>query len=868
MENITPMLKQYQNLKTRYQNSILFFRLGDFYEMFYDDARISSPILNVVLTSRDAGKTGRIPMCGIPYHAKDNYIAKLIKAGLKVAICEQLEDPAAAKGIVKRDVTRVITSGTFIDDNNYESRYLISLIPDKKATGLAFIDAISGLIQTNQYSSDTKIIELISKLPVCECIFPLKEEERIKALFQYPLLRSKNIILSPYDDWCFNADISKKSLCDHFNTQTLKGFGIDELPLAVAGAGALLEYVKQMNRMPMRHICKISLYTDTDYVFISPAAVYGLALEELFKSIDQTLTPLGKRCLKNWIYHPLKTKSSILQRQEAVALLKDNQQVQKELHRLLSNLSDIEKSISRISSNDAAPKDVLALRNSLCRIPNIQNALSCLSQKNPLFVIDDLPAIRNLLLNAINPDMPISNPEGKIIKAGYNKELDCIRSIQENAKQFLKDMQAKEIKRTGINSLKIGYNGVFGYYFEITKANLGSVPADFIRKQTLTNAERFITPELREYEEKILNAEDDILRMEREILRDINKHILDNSDGIFLFSSKIASIDALYSLSKIAVFPGYTAPQICEDTEILINEGRHPVVENALSETFIPNDTLLDCENNHLIIITGPNMAGKSTYVRQTAILVIMAQIGSFIPAKSAKIGLVDKIFTRIGAHDEITKGQSTFMVEMSETADILNNLSDRSLIILDEIGRGTSTYDGLSLAWAIAQYLERHKVRTLFATHFHELTALAKDYPGIKNYNVSVKEWDNEVIFLHKIVPGSTDESYGIYVAKLAGIPREVIQRSRQILMRLELNGKLHDKIRDKSSDETQLSLFADNAEPLSQMFATRTGRDEIIDEITNLDINSHTPLEIANKVQQWKDKITGNGKDIRSPA
>ncbi len=885
------MLKQYRNLKAQYQNSILFFRLGDFYEMFYDDARLSSPILNVVLTSRSSGNNGRIPMCGIPYHAKDTYIAKLIKAGLKVAICEQVEDPATAKGIVKRDVTRVITSGTFIDENSYESRYLVSLAPDKTGIGIAFIDAISGLIQTNQYPNDVKIIQMISKLPVYECIFPVRDETRVKELFKDPLLKMKNITLSPYDDWCFNTDIAEKSLCEHFNTKTLKGFGIDELPQAVAGAGALLEYVKQMNRMPMRHICKISLYTDTDYVFISPAAVYGLALEELFRTIDHTLTPFGKRCLKNWIYHPLKTKSSILKRQEAVTLLKNNQQIQQELHRLLSNLPDIEKSISRISSSEASPKDLLALRNSLSRIPDIQNALETLAPKNTFFSIDDLPEIRNLLLDAINPDMPLSNAEGKIIKAGYHKELDSIRVIQENAKQLLKDLQTKEIKRTGINSLKIGYNGVFGYYIEITKANLGSVPADFIRKQTLANAERFITPELREYEEKILSAQDNILRIEKEILQNITQHILDNSDGIFLFSSKLAALDALYSLCKLALSPGYVAPEISEDTELVINDGRHPVVERVLSEPFIPNDTLLDCENNHLIIITGPNMAGKSTYIRQTAILVIMAQIGSFIPAKSAKIGLVDKIFTRIGAHDEITKGQSTFMVEMSETADILNNLSNRSLIILDEIGRGTSTYDGLSLAWAIAQYLEKQKVRTLFATHFHELTALAQDYPGIKNYNVSVKEWDNEVIFLHKIVPGSTDESYGIYVAKLAGIPREVIERSKQILTRLELSGKLHDKIRDRLSEETQLSLFTDVNQNVGAVPRTgrngdsitntpdvgpvpRTGREndsiaeEIIKEIAGFDINSNTPLQVANKVQQWKERLDKNGKNIRSPA
>ncbi len=797
MDNLTPMLKQYQALKAKYRDSILFFRLGDFYEMFYEDAKISSPILNVVLTSRDAGKTGRIPMCGIPYHAKDTYISKLIKAGLKVAICEQVEDPSLAKGIVQRDVIKIITSGTFIDENSYDSRYLVSILPDKKMAGIAFIDVSSGQIHANQYSDITKIIELISKLSVYECVFPVSEEEKIRGLFKHVLLKIKNITLSPHEDWCFNPDISRKSLSEHFKTNSLKGFGIDELNHAVAASGALLEYLKQMNRVPMRHICKISLYTDSDYVFISPAAAYGLALEDLFKTIDRTLSPFGKRCLKNWVYHPLINIDSILKRQQAVTLLKDTPRIQQELNQLLSNLPDIEKSISRVSSSDAAAKDLLALRNCLCRIPDIQKALIPIKEKNQFFEIDDLPKIRQLLENAINPDLPLSNPEGKIIRQGYNKELDSLRGIQENARELLKNLQAKEIKRSGINSLKIGYNHVFGYYIEITKANLDSVPADYIRKQTLANAERYITPELKDYEEKMLNAQDNILKIEKTLLEDLYKTILDHSVELHIFSSKLSALDALYSLSMLALSNGWSLPQISESTEIIIKDGRHPVVENLLTEPFIPNDTTLDCNENHLMIITGPNMSGKSTYIRQTAILVIMAQIGSYLPAASAKIGLVDKIFTRIGAHDEITKGQSTFMVEMNETSSILNNLSERSLVILDEIGRGTSTYDGLSLAWSIAEYLQKHKSRTLFATHFHELTALEKDHTGVKNYNVAVQEWKDEIVFLHKIVPGGTDDSYGIYVAKLAGIPQEVIQRAKQILSRLELSGKLHDKIR-----------------------------------------------------------------------
>ncbi|MFA5363221.1 MAG: DNA mismatch repair protein MutS [Candidatus Omnitrophota bacterium] len=859
METITPMLRQYQEIKKQYPHCILFFRLGDFYEMFFEDARTAAPILNVVLTSRDAGKTGRIPMCGIPFHAKDTYIAKLIKAGLKVAICEQVEDPAQAKGLVKRDIIRVITSGTFIDENSPDPRYLLSLAFDDKYTGIALSDASSGKILVNQYADKYTILETASKLPVLECIFPAQYEEKTREYFKNPLLKNKQIVLTPFEDWSFNADIAGKSLCEHFHTRTLRGFGIDEMPCAIAAAGALLEYLKQMNRMPMRHIDAISLYLDSESVFISPAAYYGLELEELFKTIDHTLSPLGRRCLKDWLYRPLKAKDPILQRQNAVTLLREEPNIQQELHRLLHNIPDIEKSLSRISCGYAPARDLLALRIALTRLPDIQKTVQPLAGKNPLFAVEDIPETRKLLIDAINPDMPLSNPEGKIIHKGYHQELDSLRDIQENGRQWLKNLQAKEIKRTGINSLKIGFTSVFGYYIEITKSNLSAVPPDYIRRQTLTNAERFIIPELKEFEEKMFSAQDTIVRIEQEILADIQRQVLDQSSGIHAFSGAVARLDALYSLSALSLIAGYTAPGISEDTAISIIDGRHPVVEKVISEHFTPNDILLDCEENHLMIITGPNMSGKSTYIRQTAILVIMAQMGSYIPAKEAGIGLVDKIFTRIGAHDEILKGQSTFMVEMSETAGILNNLSPRSLVILDEIGRGTSTFDGLSLAWAIAEYLEKQKTRTLFATHFHELTVLAEDHPGVKNYNVAVKEWNEEIVFLHKIIPGSTDESYGIYVAKIAGIPRDVIQRSRQILTRLELSGKLHEKIRSRGQEENQLSLFGNIPDPALE---------EIGEELDRLDIDSLPPLSALNKLHEWKEKIEKNGKSTRPTA
>jgi DNA mismatch repair protein MutS len=659
----------------------------------------------------------------------------------------------------------------------------------------------------------------------------------------------KKVTLSSCDDWCFNPDIARKALTEHFGTQSLRGFGIEQWPGAIASAGALLEYLKQMNKQPMRHIARVSSYTDTEYMFISPAAVYGLGLEQLIETIDRSHTAMGKRKLNYWIYHPLKNPLKIRRRQQAVALLKDSSAVQEELGRLLRNIPDIEKCLSRISCGYTHARDFLALRNTLGRLPELQKAVLPLSEKNPLFSIEDVPEIRELLERAISPEIPLSHSEGRIIRKGYHQELDSLRDIQENGRNWLKNLQTEEIKRSGINSLKIGFNKVFGYYIEVTRANLNLVPSEYIRKQTLVNAERFITPQLKEFEEKMLTAQEKVLRIEGELLRGIQKQILDNSAALHLFSSGIARVDVLYSLAQMACSPGYVAPEINETTALIIKEGRHPVVERALAEPFIANDTHLDCEANHLLIITGPNMAGKSTYIRQVAVLAIMAQVGSFIPASSARIGIVDKIFTRIGAHDEITRGQSTFMVEMTETAEMLNNLTPRSLVILDEIGRGTSTFDGLSLAWAIAEYLQENKARTLFATHFHELTALAEEHRGVKNYNVAVKEWKDEIIFLHKIIPGGTDDSYGIYVAKLAGIPKKVVQRSKVILSQLEVYGNLKDKIRNKPLKEQQLSLFDS---PVVDSAAK-----EIRESLESLDLNSLTPLEALNKLSELKRKV-----------
>ncbi len=600
METATPMLRQYQQIKSQHKNCILFFRLGDFYEMFYEDAKLASGILDLVLTSRGRGTPTETPMCGIPYHSAEGYIAKLIKAGLKVAICEQVEDPALAQGIVKRDVVRVITSGTYLDDHSSDPRYLLCLsLPLRVGNadgpiGIAFIDPAAGTIQTNQYDNPHRVIEIMAKLPIYECVYPISAEDKIKQIFNHPLLKIKNIVFSGHDDWCFNTDIAHKTLTQHFALPNLRGFGIEGMSFAIASSGALLEYLKQMNKQPLRHIDRIALYADGKYVYISPAATYGLEIENLFKTINHALSPMGKRKLRYWLYHPLKQPASILQRQAAVTILKDQSEIQKKLQEYLSRIPDIEKSLSKLSSGYSHPKDLLAIRNALELTPEIQRTIHPLTERNRLFSIEDIPSLRELLDKAINPEIPFSNPDGKIIKKGFDAELDQLREIQESGHEWLKNFQIREIQRTGINSLKVGYNKVFGYYIEITNTHLSHAPSDFIRKQTLVNAERFITPELKEYEEKILTAQEKILKIENRLLSVLHKEILDHSAGLHHLCKSIATLDVIYSLSLLAQSARYTAPEVTEDSAIDIQEGRHPVVEKMTTQNFVPNDIYLD----------------------------------------------------------------------------------------------------------------------------------------------------------------------------------------------------------------------------------------------------------------------------------
>ncbi|HPP07853.1 MAG TPA: DNA mismatch repair protein MutS [bacterium] len=850
MENLTPMLKQYHEIKKKYRDCILFFRLGDFYEMFFEDAKKASGILDLVLTSRDAGKSGKIPMCGIPFHAADSYIARLIKHGYKVAICEQTKDPSKAKGIVKREVIRVITSGTYLDDTA-ETRCLLSVVCDHSKMGIAIIDNAKGNIKANEYYDIENFSNILTRMPVYEIIYPEANEKEISDLLKKTAGKLRNFTLTGLEDWKFHYGTAMRNLCQHFKIHSLAGTGIGDKILAIRAAGALLQYITEMSKSSLQHIDKISLYDDSEYVYISPSAIRGLEIESLIKTIDRTQTSGGKRLLREWLMHPLKDVEKIDERLLAVTILKDHPKIQENLINIFKQVYDIEKSLSRLSSGYSNPKDLLAIKNTLAIIPGLKKILEPIASLSKFFVIDDIEKLRDFLEKSINDDFPLSNPEGQIIKSGFNDELDSFRIIKETSNQWLKNYQSEEIKKTGISSLKIGYTQVFGYYIEISKANLHLVPHDYIRKQTLVNAERFITPQLKEFEEKMLSAQQKILEIESMLIKQVIETILEYSNEIHKLASSIAEMDVLNSFSILANSLDYTKPEITYEDEIVIKDGRHPLVETFLEGDFIPNDTLVDCNNNRLLIITGPNMAGKSTYIRQVALLVIMAQSGSYIPASGAKIGVVDKVFARIGAHDEIAKGQSTFMVEMSETASILNNLSERSLVILDEIGRGTSTYDGLALAWAVAEYLYQHRVRTLFATHFHQLIELARTHPCVRNYNVAVKQWQDEIIFLHKIVPGGTDQSYGIYVAKLAGVPESVIKRSGEILRELESVEKF--PISGKGTE--QLSLFISQPDPVGEKLKS---------ELLELNPDHITPSEALNKIYQWKkmlEKRDSNG-------
>lgn len=864
------MMRQYNEIKRQHKDSLLFFRMGDFYELFFEDAKFASKVLGITLTSRSKGE-GAIPMAGVPHHAADSYIRKLIKAGHKVAICDQLQDPEEATGIVDRGVTRIITPGTITEDTLLEDKsnnYLIAVLETNTMTGLSWIDLSTGRFQVEDIRKET-LFDEFARLNPSEVLLP-EETVRNNTSFMERIRAECDGIVTARPDWEFSKDTAYRILMEHFGTASLEGFGCEDVGPALGAAGAVIQYLKETQKTSLKHIGKIQKYQADNRVLMDKATQQSLEITQTMRArdregsllsvIDQTKTPMGARLLREWIISPLRASAEIKYRQTGVKELSENSPLRRELRDILGNIYDIERISTKISCGRANGRDLVSLKQSLSKLPALKEKVGfCMSDvlvsaEEQLDVLDE---VRTLIGTAIVPDPPPTIKDGGLIREGYDAALDELKYISKNGKSWIANFQAEEIARTGINSLKVGYNKVFGYYIEVTNVNKDNIPQTYIRKQTLKNAERFITPELKEYETKVLTADERAMDLEYDLFIQIREQVSGFTARLQRTSEAIALLDVLSTLANLAVENRYIMPEITDGLELKIIDGRHPVLDRKLAgESFVPNDINLDGTQDTIMVITGPNMAGKSTYIRQVALLILMAQMGSFIPAKEAVIGTVDRIFTRVGASDELSRGQSTFMVEMNETANILNNATERSLIILDEVGRGTSTFDGVSIAWAITEYIYQHiHARTLFATHYHELTELALLFAGIKNFNIAVKEWGDEIIFLRKIVEGGTDKSYGIHVARLAGIPREVIQRARIILNNLEaatldVNGKPKFaplKTAQNSKQPAQLKLF------LSK-------QDMVIEEIRKLETSRMSPLEALNKLDELKKKLEEN--------
>ncbi|MBO8130759.1 MAG: DNA mismatch repair protein MutS [Candidatus Marinimicrobia bacterium] len=857
----TPVMKQYREIKSRYPDAILLFRMGDFYETFEEDAKITSRILNITLTKRANGKASKVPLAGFPYHALDSYLHKLLEAGLKVAICEQVEDPKKAKGIVKREVVEVITPGTAITDrflDTKENNYLVSIYKTQKGVGIAAIDVSTGEFYLTD-SDDKSYKDTVSTLKASEIICPESDYKSIEYEFKGKVLRVAEI-----DDWVYSYEYAERTLKENFKTETLKGFGIEKYKLGISAAGAIIHYLHQNNQKSLEHVVKIQPLLESDYVLIDEFTKRNLEIFRTMQSgevkgsliwvVDQTVTASGSRLLKKWLAHPLKNPQRINSRLDKVEYFYNNTDKRENVRNLLKDFSDLERLLSRISANRATAREVYQLRETLKLIPVILKEFEKVDTFKELLSGINIPKeLIKILDDAIkDEDLPTGIHEGGFIKEGFNEQLDKYRRVLRDGKNWILELQEKERARLGIPSLKISYNKVFGYYIEVTKTHISKVPENYIRKQTLVNAERFITPELKEYEEMLLNAEEKISEIEYEIFQFLREEILKYVEDILKIADVVSQIDVFSSLAYIAIKNNYTRPVINDSSRIFIKNGRHPVVEALLpsGEKFIPNDLDIDNQTKQILIITGPNMAGKSTYLRQVGLIVLLAQIGSFIPAESAEIGVVDKIFTRVGASDNLAAGESTFLMEMIETANILNNATPKSLILLDEIGRGTSTYDGIAIAWAVTEYLHNNEKigsKTLFATHYHELTELEKILPRVINLNVAVKEYGDKVIFLRKIIPGACDKSYGVHVAQMAGVPVEVTLRANEILSNISREERVlpteKDIFQKLDKNPDQLSLF-------NQI------ESKIKKELSEIDINSITPLEALNKLNELKKK------------
>lgn len=874
MEQVTPMMQKYLETKEEYKDCILFYRLGDFYEMFFDDAITASRELEITLTGKNCGLEERAPMCGVPFHAADVYLNRLVSKGYKVAICEQVEDPKLAKGLVKREVVRVVTPGTntcleALDEE--KNNYLMCLVYLSDVFGLACADVTTGDFYVTELTDSRNLLDEIQVFSPAEII--MNEAFCVSGVDLEPYKNRNRVNISELAPWYFGDQTVTETLMEHFHVKKLEALGLADFPVGGIAAGALLRYLYDTQKTSLSHITNLSTFTNSKYLIIDGSSRRNLELVETMRDkskhgsllwvLDKTKTAMGARMLRSFVEQPLIEKDKINERLDGIEELNANLISRDELREYLNPIYDLERLIGKVTYQSANPRDLIAFRNSIGMIPHLKTILSEFHSSllsNILKQMDDLGDLYHLIDEAIDEEAPIATREGSIIKSGYMEEVDSLRIAKTDGKKWMLELEAKEREKTGIKNLKIKNNKVFGYYLEVTNSYLSMVPDNYIRKQTLTNGERYITPELKEMEDTVLGAEERLIELEYHLFCEIRQHIADEVVRIRKTAKAIAALDTFCSLAFVAEQNNYVRPKINTDGVIDICDGRHPVVEKMMeNHLFVANDTFLDNKKNRIRIITGPNMAGKSTYMRQTALIVLMAQMGSFVPAGKANIGIVDRIFTRVGASDDLASGQSTFMLEMTEVANILRNATANSLLILDEIGRGTSTYDGLSIAWAVVEHISDPKLlgaKTLFATHYHELTELEGRLDNVNNYCIAVKENGDDIVFLRKIIPGGADKSYGIQVAKLAGVPEAVIDRAKEIVEQLSENDvvvhasdiKMNTVTRSKKKDELELAQIS--------LFDT-VKDDDIVNSIRELDISNMTPMDALNKLNELQNKI-----------
>lgn len=862
----TPLMAQFHKIKNDNPDTILLFRVGDFFETFEDDAKTASKVLGITLTKRANGKASSVPLAGFPHHSIDTYLPRLVKAGYRVAVCEQTENPKFAKGLVKREVVEVVTPGVVFSDkllDHKKNNYVASIYLEDEITGISYCDISTGEFFTYE-TSVLKIAEQIETISPAEIIVSKRQKNEIQKIVDQQQLTIK---ITTIDDWVYNDEYAKDNLREQFKTQTLKGFGIENLSAGVISAGSIIHYLKDTQKSNLAHITKVALYNPSEYMYLDLSTKRNLEIlytiqdgqteGSLISVLDKTKTAMGARLLKKWINAPLRNKDQIDKRLESVESFYKNKNLRNNLQNEFKEIGDLERLISKVCTNRANPRELVYLKNSLRKIPLVKQLLDQ-STSEVIKTINsrllDLDAVFEKVELAIVDEPPIALSDGGIIRTGFNPELDELRDLQLNAKSWIANLQKTERERTSIPSLKVSYNRVFGYYIEISNTHREKVPENYIRKQTLVSSERYITPELKVYEDKILNAEEHIATLEHQLFNEVRLTVANEAEKIQKNAQLIGMIDCYLSLAECASEYGYVKPSISDSEIIDIKSGRHPVVERILpaGEKFTPNDYNLSNSNSQIIVLTGPNMAGKSVYLRQIGLIVLLAQIGSYVPAEKAEIGIVDRIYTRVGASDNISAGESTFLVEMQEAANILNNATSKSLILLDEIGRGTSTFDGLSIAWAITEYLHENptgNAKTLFATHYHELNEMADIFPRIKNFKVEVREYDDKVIFLHKVSSGGADHSYGIQVAQMAGMPDFVTKRAKEILLNLEDKELTpyevkKSKIQKYKNDEFQISLF-------------EMKDDELRTEISDISVEQMTPIEALNKLNQLKEKV-----------